>query len=73
MLSRMGVGISLSPTLGPGAEVAYEVTHRINVRGGFNYFSYSPISTIAASVTGAHSSSNPVRYIWIISCGAAST
>lgn len=41
VLSRMGVGISLSPTLGPGAEVAYEVTHRINVRGGFNYFSYS--------------------------------
>ena len=41
MLSRMGVGISLSPTLGPGAEVAYEVTPRINIRGGFNFFSYT--------------------------------
>jgi hypothetical protein len=37
----MGVGISLSPTLGPGAEVAYEVTPRINIRGGFNFFSYT--------------------------------
>ena len=41
ILSRMGVGISISPTLGVGAEAAYEVTPRINVRGGFNYFSYT--------------------------------
>lgn len=41
VLSRMGVGISISPTLGIGAEAAYEVTPRINVRGGFNYFSYT--------------------------------
>jgi hypothetical protein len=41
VLSRMGVGISLSPTLGPGAEAAFEVTPRINIRGGFNYFNYT--------------------------------
>jgi hypothetical protein len=39
-LSRLGIGIQIS-TLGPGAELAYEVTRRLNVRGGFNYFSYT--------------------------------
>lgn len=39
-LSRVGVGISMS-ILGPGVEAAYEVTPRINVRGGFNFFNYA--------------------------------
>jgi hypothetical protein len=40
-LSRMGIAINLSPTLGPGIETAYEVTQRINVRGAFNFFKYT--------------------------------
>ncbi len=39
-LTRIGVGLHLS-SLGPGAEVAYELTGRINIRGGFNYFNLS--------------------------------
>ena len=39
-LSRFGIGIQMS-TLGPGVEAAYEVARRINVRGGFNYFTYT--------------------------------
>ena len=40
VLSRIGIGLRVS-TLGPGAEVAYEVTRHINVGGGFNFFSLS--------------------------------
>jgi len=37
---RVGFGVSIG-TLGPGLEVAYEITPRINVRSGFNYFPYN--------------------------------
>lgn len=37
---RMGVGFKVS-TFGLGGEFAVEVSHRSNVRGGFNAFSYS--------------------------------
>jgi hypothetical protein len=39
-LPRVGVGLRLS-SLGVGGEVAVRVTHSTNVRGGFNFFSYS--------------------------------
>jgi hypothetical protein len=38
--SRVGVGVKLS-LLGVGGEAAFAVTHRTNVRVGFNAFSYS--------------------------------
>src|SRR5438552_2199337 len=37
---RVGAGFRLS-SLGIGGEVAVRVTHSSNVRGGFNFFSYS--------------------------------
>jgi hypothetical protein len=37
---RVGIGVKAS-TLGGGAEVAFRVTHRSNVRAGFNIVSYS--------------------------------
>jgi hypothetical protein len=37
----IGVGVRLS-TLGAGAEVGVALTNRLNVRGGFNLFQYSP-------------------------------
>ena len=40
ILDRMGVGFRLS-SLGPGADFGFALAHRINIRGGFNYFSYS--------------------------------
>ena len=40
ILSRMGVGLRLS-SLGPGADFGFALARRINIRGGFNYFSYS--------------------------------
>lgn len=40
ILSRIGVGIKVS-TLGAGIEAAYKIIPHLNVRGGFNDFSYS--------------------------------
>jgi hypothetical protein len=40
MADRFGVGVKLS-LLGGGVEAAARVTHRTNVRAGFNMFSYS--------------------------------
>jgi hypothetical protein len=37
---KVGVGFRVS-SLGLGAEVAYQVTHSSNVRGGFNFIGYS--------------------------------
>lgn len=37
---KIGVALKLS-SLGPGAEVALPIGNKLNVRGGFNYFSYS--------------------------------
>jgi len=37
---KVGVGFRIS-SLGLGAEVAAQVTHSSNIRGGFNFFSYS--------------------------------
>ena len=37
---KVGVGFRVS-TLGLGGEVAYQVTHSSNVRGGVNFFSYN--------------------------------
>ena len=40
VLSRIGVGFHMG-TLGPGADVGYRLTKRINIRGAVNYFSIS--------------------------------
>ena len=37
---KVGVGFRVS-SLGLGGEVAVQVTHSSNIRGGFNFFSYS--------------------------------
>jgi hypothetical protein len=39
-LPRLGIAVSVG-TLGAGIEAATAITRRLNVRGGFNYFSYS--------------------------------
>jgi hypothetical protein len=39
-LGRIGAGVRIS-TLGAGGEVAAALTHTTNIRGGFNFFSYS--------------------------------
>jgi hypothetical protein len=49
-ISRVGIGVKIS-TLGPGIEAAYELSPRLNVRGGFNDFSY-----------GVNSTNNGIRY-----------
>ncbi len=38
--SGVGVGVKVG-ILGPGVEVAVPLAHRVNLRGGFNYFTYS--------------------------------
>lgn len=40
VLSRFGVGVKVS-TLGAGVEAAFKVIPHLNIRGGFNDFSYS--------------------------------
>jgi hypothetical protein len=40
VLSRIGVGIHMG-TLGPGADVGYRLSRKINIRGAVNYFSIS--------------------------------
>lgn len=40
ILSRFGVGVKVS-TLGAGVEAAFKVIPHLNIRGGFNDFSYS--------------------------------
>jgi hypothetical protein len=37
---KVGVALKLS-TLGPGAEVAFPIADKLNVRGGINFFEYS--------------------------------
>lgn len=37
---KVGVAVKLS-SLGPGAEVAFPIATKLNVRGGFNFFEYS--------------------------------
>ena len=37
---KVGVALKLS-TLGPGAEVAFPIANKLNVRGGLNFFEYS--------------------------------
>ncbi|HEV2288309.1 MAG TPA: hypothetical protein VGR81_05080 [Candidatus Acidoferrales bacterium] len=40
ILSRIGIGVKVS-TLGAGIEAAYKIIPHLNIRGGFNDFSYS--------------------------------
>lgn len=42
--SGVGVGVKIG-ILGPGAEVAVPLGYRVNLRGGFNYFTYSDTLT----------------------------
>jgi hypothetical protein len=49
-LPRLGIALSMG-TLGPGIQVATAVERHLNVRGGFNYFSYSLSGTTSDNLT----------------------
>lgn len=48
-LPRLGLAVSIG-SLGVGGEVATALTRRLNVRGGFNYFSYSLSGTTSDNI-----------------------
>ena len=69
--SRLGVGVKVS-TLGIGVEAATLLSHRSNLRGGFNFFSYSTSFNKDGVTYGAqlHFRSAEVHYDWFPFAGS---